>query len=538
MPVISCRVVAAELNSFIHVIWVEPAFVGVAAGPALAAPPEVDPADCFVAKPPGGRVTNLAGWQPEVRPQGVGAWVVTFEATSAADLTWLAPSALVEFNFGLPEIPRPEARVVITDPDGWSELQREIGTQGGRILHALGKPDLETFATDARDGAKDVATSLQDLIGFPLITGGANGSGPSGGGGPSGGKAFVESEIRRVLGRVPSTEDVTGTLALLDRVMELRTEDGVQRWEVRPGGAYVSQADTGAGVTGRQASVAGLARDTLEQIKPLVTKVEAIITHRENPHLLETARGNFLSSATEAVAEAGVAGGPLRMKAEVLLDQGLDELAIFGEQLGVLRFNPARNRYEPTRRNVITPPDEEQYTTFLIILDRWRVFDEFFREYLGFKPKARTKFNMGQARRKDFGLRFTLLDRRVDVIAEAVDELDAALLSVGIDRAEREAINLAHGHDGTVADLMDWAKGFAANEARPLIQNAGIRGAHLLPARLGKLHDAVDALDNEIKKNGLPGGRALRHPRVTVALDKLNRELAVAQTQAAEAANV
>jgi hypothetical protein len=131
-----------------------------------------------------------------------------------------------------------------------------------------------------------------------------------------------------------------------------------------------------------------------------------------------------------------------------------------------------------------------------------------------------------------------LLDRRVDVIAEAVVELDAALLSVGIDRAEREAINLAHGHDGTVADLMDWAKGFAANEARPLIQNAGIRGAHLLPARLGKLHDAVDALDNEIKKNGLPGGRALRHPRVTVALDKLNRELAVAQTQAAEAANV
>lgn len=541
MPIASCRVVAAERDSFIHVIWDEPA-----ARARMAGAPVIDATRCEVARPPGAPWRRLAWWQafrPE--PQGVGRWAITLTPTARADLTWLSPSTLVAFRFaGLRDEPGAQVQVV-TDPDGWSEVKKgldDLGSEGARILGAVGPPAARA-ARDARRDLRGVASDIgalrggvEDLIGFPLITGPGNGAGPSGGGPAPAGRGLVDSEIRRVLGRVPSTQDVTGTLALLDRVMELKTDDGVTRWEVRPGGAYVSQADTGAGVTGRQASVAGLARDTLEQIKPLAEKVQPIVVNRENPQLLETARSNFLASATEAVAEAGVEGGPLRMKAEVLLDQSLDELARFGTELGVLDYSAAGHRYAPTRRNVITPADEEQYTQFLIVLDRWRVFDEFFREYLGFHSKARTVFSMGQARKKDFGLRFTLLDRRVDVIAEAVDDLDAALLSVGIDRPQREAINISPRHDGTVADLMDWAKGFAANEARPLIQNAGIRGAHLLPARLAKLHSATEALNHEIVNDGLPGDRALRHPRVTVALQKLIRELEVAKDEADSAA--
>jgi hypothetical protein len=539
MAINSCRVVAAakDQEPLIHVLWQDDAAAGLAPGAVPATAPDfpfnIIPANCMVTRPPGASALTLNGWNVATRAQPkLGEWAIRFTPTPAADLSWMSPSALVEFLFDFEGQPNQ----VVIDPDGWSELEQEIGTQGGRILHALGKADIEEFSRDSRDGLSRTASNIEDLIGFPLITSGADGAGPAGGAAAPGGKALVDSELRRVLGRVPTPGDVTGTLALLDRAMELTIVDGVQRWEVRPGGAYVTQNDIGAGVTGRQASVAGLARDTLEQIQPLVDQVEPLAIRAENPSLLETARSNFLASASEAVAEAAVAGGPLRIKAEVLLDQSLSELANLGTELGVLRFSKKSNLYVPTRRNVLNLHDEEHYTRFLVILDRWRVFDEFFREYLGFKAKE--VFFVDQARTKDFGLRFTILDRSIDVISEAVDELDSALLSVGVDRAEREAIDLGFGDDGTLADLMDWAKGFSANEARPLIQNAGIRGARLLPARLSKLLDAVKALITRIDAGGgLPGDRALRHPRVKVALDKLRRELDGAKTEATEAAH-
>jgi hypothetical protein len=121
------------------------------------------------------------------------------------------------------------------------------------------------------------------------------------------------------------------------------------------------------------------------------------------------------------------------------------------------------------------------------------------------------------------------------VIAEAVSELDLALRSVGIDHQEREAMRVGDG--ATIADVMDWAESFPEQEARPLIQQAGVKGVALLPPRLDALADVVKQLRAEANAPGA-GHRALRHPRVRVAVDKLLRELRHAKNKAEEAAKV
>jgi hypothetical protein len=489
------------------------------------------------------RSEPLTGWTPVQKVEHAPEdreWVyVLIPPPEGVD--WLVPGATVLLSVGFMPSEAPDsgygepvwrgALVLDVDPrdtpitDRLDRVADEINNEGQGVIRRLG----------------NVSGSLDDLIGFPLITGtGPDASGGSSGAAAAGGQAIVDAEIRGVLGRKPSPDDVAGTLALMDRVMQKTTTDGVERWEVRPGGAYIVARDTGAGVTGSQASLAGLARDTLEQIKPLVEGVRQLAPTIDNPQLLEAARANFLTAATEAVEEAGVPGGPLGPKADVLLKQSLGELARFGVELGVLAKDAA-SKHVPTRANVVAPGDEEQYTSFVIVLDRWRQFDAAFRAYLGYAPYANQIFGDGPAANRDLGLRFTLLDRTVDVIAEAVDELDAALISVGIDRRERENIrvNPAKPGSATLAELMDWSQSFPEREARPLIQQGGVRGAALLPARLAALQDTVTQLRSrvDVALDG-PNGDPLAHPRVKVAVKKLHRELGDAKDKADQAANV
>jgi hypothetical protein len=555
MPILDCRIVARAQRPFIHVVWYgqRPAGLRLGLWPPNQQWAPVDPDDWRIERPPGGQRWSLRGWVLEngaprqvSAPRGVG-WAYTWRPTAQADTSWVAPSALVRVVSDFPPEPYPNgdrpAVELICDPspDGSANIVQAIDREGQAILRRLSGPGVQGAADDL-DGLR---RGIEDLIGFNLQTGSGGapgGSGSSSVSGP-GGQALVDAQIQRILGRRPSVDDVTGTLALLDRVMVKTVTDGVERWEVRPGGAYVVQADNGAGVTGRQASVAGLARDTLEQIKPLVEQVRQLAPRTRNPQLLEAARYNFLTSATEAVAEAGALGGPIRFKAEVLLNQSLDELARFGQELGVLRRNQNARLWQPTRHNVVAPGDEEQFTKFVIILDRWRVYDDAFRDYLGFRRRANTVFDVTQRPERDFGLRFTLLDRSVDVLAEAIDELDAALLSVGVDRQERLNLRVTANdlRSPTIAEFMDWAQAFPEREARQLIQQGGVAGAHLLPARLDALERVVRRLRNQAA--GPPGGaqdgyRALHHPRVRVAVEKLLRELEAARDSAQRAENV
>jgi hypothetical protein len=526
MPIIECHIVAQQSASappYIYVVYRHPA------NPVNT--PATNPGRWqlthLVPTAGAGYPTTLANWRTD--PAGtmgrkIGPALYSYRLVPSGlgtDIRWVEPYALVELTIGdLPGSPSKET-VIEGGRDGW-----------GAVAAIL---------KEVRTPAQSTSESLQDLIGFPLITSGADGSA---GGSPApapGGQALVDAAIRHALGRKPSVDDVKGTLTLLDSRMELREEDGVSRWELRPTGALITQARNGTGVTGRQASVAGLAKDTIEAIAPIVERVERVVPATTNLHLLDAARGNFLAAARDAAAEAGVAGGPLAPKANVLLRQSLMQLGEFGVQLGVIsRGGTAPNyTYQMTRTNIVTTQDEEQFTNFLVVLDRWSAFHDVFTTYItGARgPRATTVLQSTLPGTKDFGFVFTRLDRSVDVIAEAVDELDTAMASVGVDRAEREALHFKdnRGAEYTAADLMDWAHSFPEHEARPLIQEAGIEGIELLPARIRALNGLVRDLRDEARKNGSDSFKPLRHPRVQVALKKLHDELAAAGRAANQA---
>jgi hypothetical protein len=527
MPIEYARIVASPEEQAIYFVWRDSDREGVRARLSLRR--------SFIQR--NRQQYRLEGWDVVQHPrssseESVSAYVLA--PPEAVD--WLTPSSTVLLGITFVNADAED------QPVGSDYALLDVEPRDSEITEGLDRV-AEGISDEGVSVVRRIGGGIEDLVGFPLITGsGPDASArPSGGGGAAGSQALVDAEISGVLGRKPSADDVAGTLALLDRVMQKTETDGVERWEVRPGGAYVVARDTGAGVTGRQASLSGLARDTIEQITPLVQGVRQLAPRTDNPQLLEAARANFLASATEAAAEAGVPGGPLALKAKVLLDQSLKELGRFGVELGVLGRHHATRRYVPTRRNVVAPADEEQYTSFLIVLDRWRQFDTAFRAYLDPDARPPELFDVGPVGDDDLGLRFTLLDRRVDVIAEAVGELDAALVSVGIDRRERENIRVvpADRRSATLAEFMDWAQSFPEREARPLIQQAGIRGASLLPDRLEALAQIVRQLrkltaDPPAAANGR---RPLGHPRVKVAVSKLHEELTSAKTEAHAAAH-
>jgi hypothetical protein len=86
---------------------------------------------------------------------------------------------------------------------------------------------------------------------------------------------------------------------------------------------------------------------------------------------------------------------------------------------------------------------------------------------------------------------------------------------------------------------MDWAHTFP-ERARALIAQSGVRGARLLPARLRALADLLGDFERDVytRADDENGFRALHHPRVRVAVDKLVRELRAAERQARRAERV
>jgi hypothetical protein len=479
MPIVSGSVVTAP-DPVIHFIW-------------KGTKPNPDPDKFKVDGPGTGGPRLLTGWKLDGSPKslhGGKQWSVRLVPTDHADRSWLLPSTIVSITPDDP--PRARFQAVVPGPDG-------------------------------------LRSAFDSLVGFPLITETASGSGGSGGP-AAGGQVVVDMAFQRGLGRKPSRDDVRGMLALMDGAMEEVVVDGIARWRMRAPGAMITQTDGGAGITGRQFSLANLAQSTAEAVVPLAEAVKPVVEPTGNPSLLEVDRDTFLASLREAVAEASAPGGPMKPKAEVLLNQAIAALGAFGQQLGMV--NEVASTFVLHRDNVVLDADEERFTKFLVIVDRYVVFDDFFRAFLGDTPVAKGTFDTSCGQEEDLGLRFTQLDQRLDVVAEAVDELTDALRSVGIDRHELETLRVDPNDPklGTVADLLDWAHRFASREARPLVQGGGQRGARLLSRRLRGLRKAVKALRATTAAQGPSSG--LGHPRVRIAVEKLATELGNARDAA------
>jgi hypothetical protein len=387
-----------------------------------------------------------------------------------------------------------------------------------RTLRGFAELDDRSGFTERFDG-RSLRNSVDNLFAYPVLTSEVNGgpAGHRGGGGEAGTgtlKRSVTTTIREVLGRSPRAGDPRSFLAALNHSFTTTEEMGVTvvRWTPR---TYSGQTDLGGGVTGGQASLFGRARVTLDNALPLLDGLYSL-REDDDPELVSAARSIVRTELTEIVTELGTEGGPRTTRVDNLfslllvnrftvLDPKVPSVA---GHLGVLAHELGL-----VRARVNTLEEESNLTNFVALSDyvtslRAGWLD--FRKSLG----------------SDLGTQFVKLSRALSVTAEAVDEVNEAMDSVFVGRAERQVATFS-GADGqtlSVGDLLSWVTSFAAEEAPRMVQDGGRRGVEALVPTARLLDRSV-----ELFLQALATDRTLsdgmRQPRVLTALRELRGHL-------------
>lgn len=361
------------------------------------------------------------------------------------------------------------------------------------------------------------ARQIDDLLAFPLLTqevGTAGAARP--GTAPAPGTAplahIVENTLRNVLGWRPRAGDPQAFLAALRQSFTCQEVDGRSRCRWTPRGSAIGiQAELGA-ITGAQASLYARARNTVDQVLPLLDGLRPLRTEPDAEDI-RSIRGIVRAELNEMLEEIGITGGPRVSRVDeifllLLGPHPEDDPERVGGQLRLLR-----ERFGLTRSRVNTVDEERMLTDFLLLVD-----------YVGALERAwRTQrasfFRNGQD--GFLGTRLILLSRELSVLAESVHELYEALESVFIGSAERETVVLELG-DGqppmTIAELFGWVERFAAVEGPRLLQEGGRDGATAFCSTLGRLEDLVAETETIARRPSSNPIRGFHTQRVAFAV--------------------
>lgn len=478
---------------------------------------------CSIASPTVGAPLSLGGWNwaggtppPVTGPDADGNYTFTGTMEPSKGSSLLQPGALLQINFA------------ITPKKGRDYV-------------------LASVVVDATVQVTPL-TGSQALTGFPFEVAGLSGNGaaPSGGLGasaPAGNAiSLVDQQVRAVLGRTPSNGGVAATLAALDRCFQPVLQDGINTYAWNPQ-SYAVQSDIGAGVTGKQASIARLAASVGDEILPLVNGLTPLVPETAvNPDEIAAAQSIFNDTWPAFVSELATDGAPRVTRARGLLSDAVSQVESLGILLGVITsqtiggvtkpvatlsdltnfsaLNPG-SWGTPQRANVVTPADEENYTNFIIAGDRLTVLVQQFASVYGTQLPD------------DRGTLVVLLQRSTDAVGEEARNLFDTLDSVYLGEDEREVIFVDQSAELSVEDVVSWAAGFPAQEAAPLLQDGGTLGAQIVHERATQILYAVQQLS--VRTNSPPSG--LAHPRVQVAIGQLQAALQSVQTYAQDVAN-
>lgn len=390
------------------------------------------------------------------------------------------------------------------------------------------KQDLEESGTTPQGPAVNLArvrSTVDDLASYPVLTsetggGGALSGGASAFGGGSGTatavgvQRTVDTAIRQVLGRLPKYTDATAFAAALGATFELRAEQGhtVAVWQPR---GFIGQTELGGSVTGAQASLYARASDALSAVIPVLHGLTPLRPDADVQEV-DAARSVVESEFRAVVAELGTPGGARGARVDglfrLLLSDtviGIDNapvqngmLGYLGEVLGL------------TQGQVNTIEEEQIFSNYLLL-----------RDYIDSIRVSWQAFNSTFAGR-DLGTRLVLLSNALQVVAESVDEVTAAMDSVFVGSAERTVARFSTGSSTTmlVSELLAWVSTFASQEAPEIVQTAGRRGMGAVLSTGSQLIDLVAQLSSAVASDpGLPAG--MRHPRVRHPLEELRTYL-------------
>jgi hypothetical protein len=369
--------------------------------------------------------------------------------------------------------------------------------------------------------ASNVAAEAEiDLQAYPVLTEEVPSeivSRPPGGGGASGLAPIgqlAENAIRDVLSWRTKANDPKSFILALNQSFALKDVEGHTEFTWTPR-TYTVQTDMGA-ITGAQASIYTRAKVALDQSLPLLDGLYALLPVLEQQDL-DSVRVMVRSLFTELVNDLGIEGGPRIPRVDQLftLLLGLPlptDPENAGGQLGILR-----ERFGLKRSFVTTIADEQNLTNYIVLVDyviglsnSWNTQKAFFAHS-----------GAGSAE-PFFGTQLVLLSRSLDVVSQAVKDVEFAMDSVFLGAAERQTILLDFTSIGAesslfIAELLDWVDSAASKELPAQLQDSGKDAIGTVKDVVGTLQRFVQAaLLPQQPLKGLPPG--YRTPRVQRAL--------------------
>jgi hypothetical protein len=416
-----------------------------------------------------------------------------------------------------------------------SQIYLAVVQQQATANMDLARQQFEAIQNAVQDGIDEIETTgtwpqghgynlgqiryaVDDLASYPILTtesdGGSTRTPSPGGVGIQSIQRTVDVAMRQTLGRLPKYTDATAFTAALTASFAISETQGHSVVEWRPR-SYIGQRELGGQVTGAQASVYARAAEASGAVMPLLTGLVALRPDAD-PEEMDAARSVVAAEFTAVVAELGTEGGPRslrvdRLFATLLSDTviGIDNQPVTNGMVGYLG-----NVYglEPGRVNTIA--EEQNFSNYLLVRDyiestraSWQTF---FQNSFG----------------RDLGTRLVLLSNALQVVAETIDEIEAAMDSVFVGTSERTVARFSTGSGGSmlVSEFLTWVTSFATQEAPDLVQSAGRRAMVAVVSTSNELNTVAGDLLRAIQSGtGIPDG--LRHPRVRHPLEELRTYL-------------
>lgn len=424
-------------------------------------------------------------------------------------------------------LPKPGFYLVVPQTNGVPQIPVQVNSEVQ--IDILAAPGGTPASRQAASRASQVQESEVDLQAYPVLTeevpSDVVSRPPSAGGGGTGiapiGK-MAENAIRDVLSWRTKTDDPKSFLLALNQSFALTDVEGHTEFKWTPR-TYTVQTDMGA-ITGAQASIYNRAKVALDQSLPLLDGLYALLPVLEQEDL-DSTRDMVKSLFTELVNDLGIEGGPRIPRVDQLFRLLLgypvptsSEGAHRNSQLGLLR-----QRFNLKREFITTIADEQNLTNYLIVVDyliglnnSWINEKKYF---------ARS----GTQAQPYFGTQLVLLSRSLDVVSQAVKDVEFAMDSVFISAAERQTTLLDFTSIDSesslfIAELLDWVDRAVSVELPAQLQDSGKDAIYTVTQVAGDLHRFVRTaiIPNQPLK-GLPPG--YRTPRVQRALRLLAESL-------------
>jgi hypothetical protein len=348
---------------------------------------------------------------------------------------------------------------------------------------------------------------------------------PSAGGGGTGtapiGK-MAENAIRDVLSWRAKTDDPKSFILALNQSFALSDVEGHTEFKWTPR-TYTVQTDMGA-ITGAQASIYNRAKVALDQSLPLLDGLYALLPLLEQEDL-DSARDMAKSLFTELVNDLGIEGGPRIPRVNQLFHLLLGTPVPTNPEHASGQLGEIRERFNLKRKYITTISDEQNLTNYLIVVDyliglnnSWINEKKYFA-------------HSGTTAQPYFGTQLVLLSRSLDVVTQAVKDVEFAMDSVFIGAPERQTVlldftSISPESSLFIAELLDWIDRAARVELPAQLQDSGKDAIYTVTHVVGDLHRFVHAaiLPQQPAKGLPPGYRTPRVQRALVLLAESLRE--------------